>query len=74
MLLPLETGTIRRRIRDAGGAGKPVACAGVRPRRRSAAPDDRATGQAGPGPDEVPSISYVEGTFVVSGHPVWFVP
>src|SRR6266571_4653036 len=43
---------------DAGDAGKPAACAGVRPRRRPAAPDDRATGQAGPGPGEVPSISY----------------
>src|SRR6266576_5025852 len=36
------------------------------PGGRSAVPDGRATGQAGPGPGEVPSTSYVEGTFVVS--------
>src|SRR5436190_2016537 len=61
MFSPLETGTIRRLLRDAGGAGKPATCAGVWPRRRPAAPDDRATGQAGPIPRPVGLHSAVVG-------------
>ena len=37
------------------------------PGGRSAVLDGRLAGQVGPGPGEVLSISYMEGTFVVSG-------
>ena len=69
MLSPLETGIIRRSLWDAGGAGKPVVRADVWPRRAVPVPDGRLAGQVGPGSGEVLSISYMEGTFVVSEAP-----
>ena len=39
------------------------------PGGRSRVPDGRLAGQVGPGPGEVLSISYMEGTFVVSEAP-----
>ena len=63
MLLPLETGTTRGQLRDAGIDGKPVILAGARHWRAA-----RGAGEAGqlvvPGqaqPDKAPFISYMRG-------------
>jgi hypothetical protein len=55
MLLPLETGIIRRLLRDAEAAVS---------RRFTRIPGPGGTGK-------VSSVSYTEGTFVLSGLHVW---
>lgn len=66
--LLLETGIIRGQPRDAGGVGKPAPRTDVWPRRRPAVPGSQVTGRRGTvRPGEVPSISYMEGTFVSCG-------